>query len=260
MTTQSTPAFDYGLLVGSLVNSGRVRPSNEDEVIVCPEAGFYAVSDGMGGLPKGGRTALLLKETLPHRMTTVLHAIPPFPSPENAAGQLKQEISKISDMIYYNYNPVRWQAGATLSGVRLTGRHALFVNLGDSRGYLLPRNRKKIRQITDDHNQAAALVKEGKITKEMAITHVASTRLTRFVGMTPPVIPDLFIEEVCPGDRILLCSDGLYGMVSETDLSAIMGSSPDPDLICERLVEKANAQGGWDNISVVYIEVIFPPP
>ena len=179
-----------------------------------------------------------------------------FPSLENAAGQLKQEICQISDMIYYNYNPLSWQAGATLSGVRLTGRHAIFVNLGDSRGYLLPRNSKNIRQITDDHNKAAELVKEGKITKEMAITHVASTKLTRFMGKTPPVIPDLFIEEVNPGDRILLCSDGLYGMVSEADLSAIMRSSPDPDRICERLIEKANAEGGWDNISVVYIEVM----
>ena len=257
--TIHTPFFDYGYSAGSLVDIGRKRTSNQDEVIVCPEAGFYAVSDGMGGLLHGDKTSQLIREAIPQRMKDALRELLISQSPENAAKLLKQQICEISSMIYHTGNSDRrFEFGATLSGVWLTDHHAVFVNLGDSRGYLLPRYGKKIRQITNDHNVAAMLVQMGEITKEEARYHPGSSKLTRFVG-TNPALPDVFIREIRPGDKILLCSDGLYGMVDDSVLQSIMRSVHNPDSVCGRLVEKANANGGADNISVVYIEIVKPP-
>ena len=85
--------------------------------------------------------------------------------------------------------------------------------------------------------------------------HPASSRLTAFVGMQSPATPDVFIREVHPGDRILLCSDGLYGMTEERELARIMRSSRSPDRICQRLIDSANAHGGCDNIAAVYLQI-----
>ena len=256
--TNHTPFFDYGFSVGTLVNIGKKRSSNQDEVIACHESGFYAVSDGMGGLPKGGQTSAYIKKVLPERIEGALEQLSECPSADYAADLLTKQIVEINETVYKSENLGNWseKAGATLSGVWLTGNHAIFVNLGDSRGYILPQHRKKIRQITNDHNMAALLVRTGNITKEEARFHWTSSMLTGFIGKTPPVLPDYYIREVHPGDQILLCSDGLSGMVSDTVLPSIMRSSANPDCVCERLVETANENGGRDNISVVYIQIV----
>ena len=252
--TLHTSFFDYGFSAGALVDIGRKRTSNQDEVILCPEAGFYAVSDGMGGLLYGGKTSQMIQQALPDMMNSALNELLKDPSPEHAAELLAEQVRMISNTIYETGNKDhRPHFGATLSGVWLTGSHAVFVNLGDSRGYLLPRYKKKIRQITTDHNVAALLVELGEITKEEARSHPASSSLTQYVGMNAPATPDVFIREVHPGDRILLCSDGLHGMVDDAMLPAVMRSSASPARVCERLVAKANDNGGRDNISVIYI-------
>ena len=266
---RSTSFFNYGLSVGARVDIGKERSSNQDEVIVCPEVGFYAVSDGMGGFTDGGKASRIIKKSLPGRMKTASKTLMKNPSPKRAARLLKEKVYEINDMVFFsgllNSQPSEerfgssvvggnQESGATLSGVWLTGGHAVFVNLGDSRGYLLPRNRKKISQVTDDHNVAAELVKNGDLTKKAARSHPTSCMLTRFVGNFPAE-PDIFIRKVSPGDKILLCSDGLYGMVNEELLPAIMRSSENPEHVCEQLVEEANTNGGRDNISVVCIDV-----
>jgi len=255
--TQHTSFFDYEFSVGSLVDIGKERKSNQDEVVICPEAGFYAVSDGMGGLSNGGDTSQLIKKVIPDIMEAASRELSKDPSPEFAGELLKKRIGIISDTIYDTGNRLgRFNYGATLSGVWLTGRYALFVNIGDSRGYLLPRDGEKVETITEDHNVAALLVKRGEITKDEALFHPSSSRLTRFVGMKKPAIPDVFVREVRPNDRILLCSDGLYGMVNDSIFPSIMRSAINPDHVCEQLVEQANNNGGRDNISVICIEIV----
>ena len=253
---KKTSFFDYGCSVGAIVDIGRKRRTNEDEVIVCPEAGFYAVSDGMGGVANGGQTSLFIKKTLPEQIKASMRKIMKSASPEHIARLLTNQIQKLNDQVYCDdkLGNRSESAGATLSGVWLTGGHAVFVNVGDSRGYLLPRRGKKIKQITDDHNVAALLVKKGIISKEVASFHPGNHILTRFVGKKS-TSPDIFIKEVHPGDSILLCSDGLHGMVNDSDLPSIMRSSANPVNVCEQLVAKANHKGGRDNISVVYIQI-----
>ena len=142
-----------------------------------------------------------------------------------------------------------------MSGVWLTGRRALFVNLGDSRGYILPRYKRKISQVTEDHNVASLLVQQGEITREEARFHPSSSVLTRFMGMDAPAMPDVFIREIHPGDILLLCSDGLHGMIDGDELPAILRSSKSPTRLCERLIAIANANGGKDNISVIFLKI-----
>lgn len=252
-----TSFFNYGFSAGSLVDIGRKRTSNQDEVIICPATGFYAVSDGMGGLLRGGETSQIIQQALPEMINSALSQWLKIPPPKHAAEILAEQIRMLSDTIYNTgNNEYRSNYGATLSGVWLIGSHAIFVNLGDSRGYLLPKYKKKIRQITTDHSVAALMVQHGEITKEEARFHPASNSLTRFAGMNAPAMPDVFIREVQPGDRILLCSDGLHGMIDDIILPSIMRSSVNYASVCERLVQKANANGGHDNISAVYIKIL----
>lgn len=254
--TLQTSFFEYGFSAGALVDIGRKRSSNQDEVITCPEAGFYAVSDGMGGLAEGGKTSQMIQQVLPDMIKSALDELLKKSSPEYAAELLAGQIGVISDIIYNTGNKGhRFNFGATLSGVWLTGCHAVFVNLGDSRGYLLPRHKKNIRQITMDHNVAGLMVQNGEITKEEARFHPASSSLTRFAGMEAPAKPDVFIREIHPGDRILLCSDGLHGMVDDRRLARIMRSCKNPTWVVQRLVDEANRAGGRDNIAAVYVKV-----
>ena len=249
--------FYYGYSVGSLVDIGRRRNSNQDEVVICPESGFFAVTDGMGGLTQGGETSRMISRKMPELMNVAQKKWLTEPSPEYAFRLLKEQVGMLSDKIYNTYNNATMgNYGATLSGVWLKGGTALFVNIGDSRGYLLPHKMKRIIQITNDHNIAAQLVQHRKITKEEARYHKSSSILTSFVGMQTPAKPDVFVKAVQPGDMILLCSDGLYGMVDDSVLQSIMRSSDNPEDVCKRLVEEANENGGGrDNISVVLIKI-----
>jgi serine/threonine protein phosphatase PrpC len=255
MTTH-TPYFNFRFSAGSLVDIGKKRTSNQDEVVLCPGEGFYAVLDGMGGLSDGGKTSAMIKQILPGAIRLTLSGLKRDDSLQQAAERIAEQIRTISDTIYNTANKGhRIDFGSTLSGVWLAGRHAIFVNLGDSRGYLLPRYKKNIRQITHDHNVAAILVQDGELSREEARNHPTSSQLTRFAGMPAPAIPDVFIQEVRPGDRILLCSDGLYGMIDEALLAHLMRTSRKPVRVCRRLVDKANEEGGRDNISVIYLRI-----
>jgi serine/threonine protein phosphatase PrpC len=175
-------------------------------------------------------------------------------SPKYAAKLLSEQVRLLSDNIYDTANKDRIGFGATLSGVWLVDDYAIFINLGDSRGYLLPRYKKNILQVTRDHNVAALLVERGELTKKEARNRPSSSSLMSFVGMPAPATPEVFIRQINPGDCLLLCSDGLHGMVDEEELPRLMRSSRNPDKICKILIDKANANGGRDNISAVYIK------
>jgi serine/threonine protein phosphatase PrpC len=235
---------------------GAARRSNQDEVVVCPAEGFFAVSDGMGGLASGGETSKMIGGVLPLMMREAAEKLKKDPAPQNAERLLSEAVGQISDQIYKSLNRGgRPSHGATLCGVWLLDGYAVFVNLGDSRGYRLGYYKKNIHQITEDHNVAAILVAGSELSKEEARLHPSSSQLTRFVGMVSPAIPETFTAGVSRGDIILLCSDGLYGMVEENRLPKILRSSKSPERVVERLIKSANQAGGRDNIAAVYIKI-----
>lgn len=248
--------FQYRYRYASLVDIGKRRSSNQDAVIYCPEYGFFAVSDGMGGLADGGKTSDMIRQVMPGLIADAAKELNSNPTPEHAAKLLIQQVAMISDSIFETGNrDGHFSFGATISGCWLIKDKAVFVNLGDSRGYYLPRYKKTIQQVTKDHNIAGILVERGELTKDEAKHHPASSQLTRFVGMESPALLETFIVDIQPGDRLLLCSDGLHGMVGDDELRRLVRASRSPDSICRRLVNEANTNGGRDNISAVYIKI-----
>ncbi|MEN6594380.1 MAG: protein phosphatase 2C domain-containing protein [Clostridiaceae bacterium] len=275
----------YELRTGSLIDIGKTRSSNQDEVIVCPELGFFAVSDGMGGLKDGGKTSYMIREVLPGMIEQALkqletekmnareqptdHVKPtestldaPKSEPlELARKLLESSVAVLSDSIYESGNEGHTiEFGATLCGVWLVQKYALFVNIGDSRGYILKRGAKTLTQVTKDHNIAALLVESGDLTKEQAKHHHTSSRITRFMGMPHPAVPDTFLMEAEPGDILLFCSDGLHGMLEDEQIAAILIAEKDPQAACKLLIDAANEAGGKDNISAVCVRIIKNEP
>lgn len=251
-----TTLFDYPFSAGDALDIGRARHSNQDRVISRPEIGFFAVSDGMGGLAHGGETSGIIAEVLPDIVGGIAQELVGQKAGAKRYGTLlKERVRLVSDNIFDTVNRGYIGFGATLSCVWLIGKSAVYVNLGDSRGYLLPRYKRSMTQVTDDHNVAGELVRLCELTKEEAQGHPTSGQLTRFMGMPAPAIPDMFIKPVAPGDLILLCSDGLDGMMRDAEIKRILRSSRWQGAVCRRLVEAANETGGYDNISVVSIRV-----
>ncbi|CEO87953.1 PP2C family protein-serine/threonine phosphatase [Syntrophaceticus schinkii] len=200
-----TPNFSYCFRYAGEKNTGRLRDSNQDEVIFCPDIGIFAVSDGMGGLEEGARASVYVRESIPVMMRFSLNE----ETPDAAGNAFAETIRRISDELFNAANTgSHISFGATFCGIWLYKDKAIFTNLGDSRGYLLPKYKRTLKQITEDHNIAALLVKNGELAKNAANNHPSSSRLTRFVGMNAPALPEYFVCDVAPGDRILCAATG----------------------------------------------------
>jgi protein phosphatase len=125
--------------------------------------------------------------------------------------------------------------------------------VGDSRCYHL--RKEGIAQITTDHSLVERLVATGQITREEAADHPQRNVIYRVMGDKPNVSVDIYEEVVRPGEALLLCSDGLSGMVPDRDIWRFWHTSPSPQEACDRLVEAANQAGGEDNVTVVIVQV-----
>jgi len=253
----STIPFQYSFSSSSGIDKGKTRESNQDRLIYYPTIGFFGVSDGMGGMPKGDETADRISKELPGIIMELIHDNKDKQlTPKKLGEILKNKITEYSDRLAVEVNNGRmYQAGATISCVLLAGKSAIFVSLGDSRGYIINNGTNTLRQVTEDHNLAAEFVRTGQLTKEEARKHSSSSKLKQYMGMNPPARPDCFIENVSPGDIILVCSDGLHGMLSDKQLEKLLISNKNPDTICDACIDAANKAGGKDNISVVYIRI-----
>ncbi|HRX57707.1 MAG TPA: protein phosphatase 2C domain-containing protein [Eubacteriales bacterium] len=248
--------FDYDFRFAGLKDVGRTRTSNQDEVILCPERGFFAVSDGMGGLKDGGKTSAMIRDVFPDLFEHVAEETGTDASLESAAELLKNSVAVLSDSIYESGNEGHTiEFGATFCGVWLLQKCALFVNLGDSRGYILRASDGVLTQVTRDHNLAALLVESGDLSKEEAKHHHASSRITRFMGMPSPATPETFLETVAPGDTLLFCSDGLHGMLEDEQIRDVLLKGMPPEPTCRQLIDAANEAGGRDNISAVCVRI-----
>ena len=143
--------------------------------------------------------------------------------------------------------------GTTLTATTVDEQGAHLGHVGDSRAYLLRAG--ALRQLTDDHTLVNRMVKAGEITPQEAGTHPHRNVLTRSIGTEPEVVVDENDVPLIDGDRLLLCSDGLTGMVTEPQIQAILETTPDPQEAADRLIKAANRAGGIDNITVVILDI-----
>ena len=227
-------------------DAGRVRQENQDMPIVDSARGLFAVSDGMGGLPFGGETARVAAEMMPALLDELTGL-----SPQAAALALKDGIESISNAIrdFGNSEYCGTVFGATLSGFAVVNDCAVIFNMGDSRVYRLRNG--EMESLTQDHSVAQILLDAGELTPEEVKRHPAKSRITRFLGMLPEAMADLSGVDIQPGDRFLVCSDGLHGMVADDQLRRVLSADAPAADICEELIRAANEAGGTDNITAV---------
>jgi PPM family protein phosphatase len=231
---------------------GRVREENQDAFHIDEKTGLYIVADGLGGLQGGAHAARYVVSALTKIIVGSLSA---------AAERRPKNIPETLRNALYEVNAALSQATGGLSGSTvvlafLEGNKAHLLNAGDSPAYLY-RN-KSLQCMTKEYNVAGILVEQGKITVEEARQHPLRHQLTSYVGLKKGMIiyeNSLLLEKE---DRLLLCSDGLHGMVGEVEISRILGLGLDVESTVKALISAANEAGGTDNITALLVEVNQP--
>jgi PPM family protein phosphatase len=241
-----------------LSDQGLVRENNEDNWSADDAQGLFIVSDGVGGQLAGEVASQIVVEALPVLLRERLAGIGDLS--DVRAGEL------IIGALREFSNRVRSEAkgeagieglGATVVLALIRDAFALIAHMGDSRAYLLRAG--ELRQLTNDHSIVQLLIEAGEIAPKQAHTHPSRGRLTRSVGMDGEPLPEAQCVALKPGDRLMLCSDGLTGMLSHETIRAILDGGLEPETACQRLIDKANAAGGRDNITTVVIDFIPAP-
>jgi protein phosphatase len=237
------------LRVGSLTDIGKVREINQDSFAVDEGQGLYIVADGMGGHAAGEKASQTAVQIIAERLGSSVAAA--------SNGQLLDALqTAIQDanreIINASMEDASMRGMGTTATVLVAKANQLYVgHVGDSRAYLI-RNRR-IDQITEDHSIVAQLVRARAITPQEAARHPYRNVITRCLGMQVEVEADTQQRELKPGDRLLICSDGLSGLVSDDEMLQMVLSSDDPQKTCVDLVNLALERGGSDNITVVLI-------
>jgi len=230
--------------VGARTDVGRVREGNEDGYMV--HEPLFAVADGMGGHQGGEVASRLALETLEPV------AQGGDSEPTSRLAEVVREANR--ELLHAaSQDPQLAGMGTTLTAFITRGDEIHLAHVGDSRAYLLREG--ELRQLTEDHTVVQRLVDEGRISPEEAEIHPQRSILTRALGVDDDVRVDEAMIEVRPGDRILLCSDGLTGMVPEEDMRRILSEHRDPQEAADALVDAANEAGGQDNITAVVVDV-----
>lgn len=224
---------------------GLVRSNNQDAVYAGPR--LLAVADGMGGHAAGEIASKI-----------VIAALAPLDDDEpgdDLLGQLREAVEAgngaISELVAGD--PELDGMGTTLTAILFAGSKLGLVNIGDSRTYLMRNG--NVNQITHDDSFVQSLIDEGRITAEEANTHPQRSLLLRALTGHDAIEPTLNLREVRPGDRYLLCSDGLSGVISHETLAEAM-HIPDPQTCADRMIELALRGGGPDNVTVIIADVV----
>lgn len=212
------------------------------------------MSDGMGGQPAGALAARIVVETLPALLCTQMQGIDDLTTPE-ATHRLLTALAVLSEQVRSGSQgqPGLDGMGATVVLALIRGTHALIAHMGDSRAYLVRHG--CLEQLTTDHSLLQLLLDCDEIAPDEAASHPAQGQLTRYIGMPGEPLPEARLLALCPGDRLLLCSDGLTGMVRDGELLALLQKRRAPSIVCRRLIAAANAAGGTDNITALLVSV-----
>lgn len=230
------------LRVGARTDIGRLRERNEDAYLV--EEPLFAVADGMGGHRGGNVASALALETI--------RGEGPLPAdPEALVDRLRAANRAILQR--GAADPRLAGMGTTVTAALCDGERLHVLHVGDSRAYLFRDG--SLRQLTEDHTLVQRMVREGRLTPEEAERHPQRSILTRALGVEGEVEPDRVTVPLRPGDRVLLCTDGLTGMVDAARIEQVLRDEPDPQRAADLLVEEANRAGGDDNITVVVVDV-----
>ncbi len=231
------------LRVGVASDRGLVRQTNEDSYVT--RRGLYAVCDGMGGARAGEVASEMACRGL-------LTLDPATAGPEELREAIVEANLAIARRSLEEERLLGM--GTTLTAVLAGGRSLNLAHVGDSRAYLLRSG--NLTQLTEDHSWVGEMVRRGELTPAQAAVHPHRSVITKALGTDGDAYPDIFEVSVEAGDRVMLCSDGLTGMVSDPEIAEILGRDEDPQATAGLLVQAALNGGGEDNVTVVVLDVV----
>lgn len=237
---------------------GCVRKHNEDNFLMEPDLGLFVVADGLGGHAAGEVASRIVVEKIGQFITHSVERDKTWPVEYDTSlpydgNRLKAALLLADQGILQDIrsNPERESMGSTVVACLVNGEAVTLVHVGDSRAYLL--NPTGIQQVTRDHSWVAEQVANGILTPDEARRHPFRNVITQALGNGGEL--DISVRELRASelDRILLCSDGLSGMIQDEEIWDIVRNAPDMEEAAGRLVAKAMANGGEDNITVVIV-------
>lgn len=236
----------HDITPAGVTDTGNIRSRNEDHLLAAGD--LFAVADGMGGYGHGDRASQTAVEALHQTFTAdpteegLLRAV------QVANQAVRAQAAELADG-----RPM----GTTLAAVARVHQQGqdllVVVNVGDSRVYLFRHG--ELRRLSVDHSVVDELVRAGSLSEDEALTHHQRHVLTQAVGVADTVEPAVTHLVPEAGDRLLLCSDGLFTEVGHDQLVAVLGSEADPEHAASRLVAEAKANGGRDNITALVLDL-----
>jgi protein phosphatase len=226
---------------------GLVRKQNEDFLCVNPGLALFAVADGMGGHLAGEVASRMAIESITRQLQagdrddTVKCLLEGFRRANSNIYKASREDGSCRGM------------GTTLTAAVVRERELVLAHVGDSRAYIIRDD--KIHPLTEDHSLVQEMIRQGGLTRKQARDHPHRNVLTRALGTDPLVDVDLITIGLERGDILLLCTDGLYGLLDDEEMLDLVRSSAGPDQAVKKLVDEAVKRGGNDNISVIMVEM-----
>ncbi len=273
-------AFPNGvhLLTASDSDAGDVRRSepNEDSTLVlqlqrvhesqATPVGVFIIADGMGGHDNGQGASRMTINVISEKLVREL-LMPPLEAEksggltaslqpmeeENLITLFKSAVEEANNVLVQTNQHDKTDMGSTITGFMIVGDHAYVINVGDSRTYMLREG--TLYQLTTDHSLVGQLVAGGLIEPDDVYTHPQRSQIFRSLGDKMNVQVDDFKQQLLPGDILLSCSDGLWEMVRNPQITDILNNAHDPQTACTQLIDAANANGGEDNVSAVIVFV-----
>lgn len=243
-----------------LTDVGQKREHNEDCMLSLPESNLFIVCDGMGGYAAGEVASdLASKYTAAHiqKNKKIIQAFKESPTPNNKKEVhllLEDAISKASSHVFEvaSKDESKKGMGTTIVLLLVIEGFGFVAHCGDSRCYLI--RDEEAHQITDDHSMVNEMVKQGILSKDKAEQHPQANLVTRAVGIQPFAQADVLTSELMEGDKFILCSDGLSGYLTDSQLFKLSGKAKN-DKLPQLLIDHANKSGGKDNITAILVSV-----
>jgi serine/threonine protein phosphatase PrpC len=255
------------LLVGQRSDEGQVRELDEDSLFVMtlaptyesrtgPVLGLFVVADGMGGHAGGevaSRMALRVLADRVMRMVVLPVLSGDLVLEDEILALLRQATMAANDMVYLTRQKRENDMGTTLTTAFIRDDRLFLAHVGDCRIYRWSAD--GLEQLTTDHSVVANMIAEGQAQPGELYTHPHRSIIYRCIGDKPLVDVDSDLAPLVPGDRVILCCDGLWEMIRDEGIEDVMMQEADPQAACDLLVQRANAAGGEDNISVIVVQV-----
>lgn len=228
-------------VTGAWKHNGQVQPF-----------GLFVIADGMGGHASGEDASKLAVETIYHHLGEQLPTLEDVPD-DQLTTLLQQAVQQANQMIYQQNQRDHADMGCTMTAALVTGNEAHVCNVGDSRTYILT-TENHLQRITTDHSIVESLVTAGVIQRDDVYTHPKRNQIYRSLGEHENAEIDTFRQPLTPGDKLLLCCDGLWEMVRDPDIEHVMRMDDLPQ-VTNKLIDMANEAGGADNITAIVVKI-----